>query len=72
MGGHFAPELGGHFELNQVLSLNWNLAVSIIKITRITSKMNLGRFNTFSLFKKNKALSKIGNRKKENQQLENI
>ena len=72
MGGHFPPEIGGHFELNQVLSLNWNLAVSIIKITRITSKMNLGRFNTFSLLKKNKALSKIGNRKKENQQLENI
>lgn len=58
MGGHFHPEIGGHFELNQVLSLNWNLAVSIIKITRITSKMNLGRFNTFSLFKKKQSIVK--------------
>lgn len=58
MAGHFPPEIGGHFELNQVLSLNWNLALNIIKIARISSKMNLGRFNTFSLFKKKQSIVK--------------
>ncbi len=31
-GGYFAPKLGGHFELESGVTLNWNWVVNITRI----------------------------------------
>ena len=36
-GGHFAPELGSHFELESGATLNWNWVVNITGICTINA-----------------------------------
>jgi hypothetical protein len=59
-GGHFAPELGGHFELESVVTLNWNWVFNITGIcTEAPNQKWATHITEFNIFGKKLYLSPI-------------